>query len=89
MAIMDITNTQASRLTGRIKLLSMTFSFVPYHQEVRRAHQSHFCLRVIAEDPGFQSDVSDIQTETAWTGGVGGVCKLEGTGTWPSSSSLR
>ena len=29
-----------------------------------RAHQSHFCLRVIAEDPGFQSDVSDIQTET-------------------------
>ena len=29
-----------------------------------RAHQSHFCLRVIAEDPGFRSDVSDIQTET-------------------------
>ena len=38
--------------------------FVPYHQEVLRAHQSHFCLRVIAEDGGFQSDVSDIQTET-------------------------
>ncbi len=29
-----------------------------------RAHQSHFCLRVFAEDGGFQSDVSDIQTET-------------------------
>ena len=29
-----------------------------------RAHQSHFCLRVIAEDRDFQSDVSDIQTET-------------------------
>ncbi len=29
-----------------------------------RAHQSHFCLRVIAEDRGFQSDVSDIETET-------------------------
>ena len=38
--------------------------FVPYHQEVLHAHQSHFCLRVIAEDGGFQSDVSDIQTET-------------------------
>ncbi len=38
--------------------------FVPYHQEVLRAHQSHFCLRVIAKDGGFQSDVSDIQTET-------------------------
>ena len=38
--------------------------FVPYHQEVLRAHQSHFCLRAIAEDRGFQSDVSDIQTET-------------------------
>ncbi len=38
--------------------------FVPYHQEVLRAHQSHFCLRVIAEDRGFQSDVSEIQTET-------------------------
>ena len=38
--------------------------FVPYHQEELRAHQSHFCLRVIAEDGGFQSDVSDIQTET-------------------------
>ena len=37
---------------------------VPYHQEVLRAHQSHFCLRAIAEDRGFQSDVSDIQTET-------------------------
>ena len=32
--------------------------FVPYHQEVLSAHQSHFCLRVIAEDGGFQSDVS-------------------------------
>jgi hypothetical protein len=51
-------------LKGRYKLLGMTFCFVPYHQEVLRAHQSHFCLRVIAEDPGFQSDVSDIQTET-------------------------
>ncbi len=39
-------------------------SFVPYHQEVLRAHQSHFWLRVIAEDGGFQSDVSDIQTDT-------------------------
>ena len=29
-----------------------------------RAHRSHFCLRVIAEDRGFQSGVSDIQTET-------------------------
>ncbi len=38
--------------------------FVPDLQEVLRAHQSHFCLRVIAEDRGFQSDVSDIQTET-------------------------
>jgi hypothetical protein len=38
--------------------------FVPYHQEVLLAHQSHFCLQVIAEDGGFQSDVSDIQTET-------------------------
>ncbi len=38
--------------------------FVPYHQEVLRAHRSHFCLRAIAEDRGFQSDVSDIQTET-------------------------
>ena len=38
--------------------------FVPYHQEVLRAHQSHFCLRAIAEDRGFQSDVSDIQIET-------------------------
>ncbi len=38
--------------------------FVPYLQEVLRAHQSHFCLQVIAEDGGFQSDVSDIQTET-------------------------
>ncbi len=38
--------------------------FVPYHQEVLRAHQSHFCPRVIVEDRGFQSDVSDIQTET-------------------------
>ena len=38
--------------------------FVPYHQEVLSAHQSHFCLRAIAEDRGFQSDVSDIQTET-------------------------
>ncbi len=37
---------------------------VPYHQEVLRAHQSHFCLRAIAEGPGAQSDVSDIQTET-------------------------
>ena len=36
--------------------------FVPYHQEVLRAHQSHFCLRAIAEDRGFQSDVSDIRT---------------------------
>ena len=51
-------------MKGLIKPLSMTFCFVPYHQEVLRAHQSHFCLRVIAEDPGFQSDVSDIQTET-------------------------
>ena len=42
----------------------MTFCCVPYHQEVLCAHQSHFCLRVTAEDPGFQSDVSDIQTET-------------------------
>ena len=89
MVIIDRTKTQALQLKGRIKPPSMTFCFVPYHQEVLRAHQSHFCLRVIAEDPGFQSDVSDIQTETAWTGGVGGVCKLEGTGTWPSSSSLR
>ena len=38
--------------------------FVPYHQEVIRAHQSHFCLRAIAEDRGFQRDVSDNQTET-------------------------
>ena len=38
--------------------------FVPYHQEVLRAHQSYFCLLVFAEDGGFQSDVSDIQTET-------------------------
>ncbi len=40
--------------------------FVPYHQEVLSAHQSHFCLRTIAsaEDQGFQSDVSDIQIET-------------------------
>jgi hypothetical protein len=38
--------------------------FVPYHQEVLRAHESHFCPRVIAEDRGFQSDVSNIQTET-------------------------
>ncbi len=38
--------------------------FVPYHQEVLRAHQSHFFLRVIEEDGGFESDVSDIQTET-------------------------
>ncbi len=29
-----------------------------------RAHQSHFCLRVILEDRGFQSDVRDTQTET-------------------------
>ena len=64
MAIIDITNTQASQLKGRIKLLSMTFCIVPYHQEVLRAHQSHFCLWVIVEDRGFQSDVSDIQTET-------------------------
>ncbi len=28
--------------------------FVPYHQEVLRAHQSHFCLRAIAEDRGEQ-----------------------------------
>ncbi len=28
------------------------------------AHQSHFCLRVILEDLGFQSDVRDTQTET-------------------------
>ncbi len=41
----------------------MTFCFVPYHQEVLHTHQSHFCLLVIAEDPGFLSDVSDIQTE--------------------------
>ncbi len=38
--------------------------FVPYHQEVLHAHQSHFCLRVIEEDGGFESNVSDIQTET-------------------------
>ncbi len=38
--------------------------FVPYHQEVLCAHQSHFCLRVILEDLGFQSDVRDTQTET-------------------------
>ncbi len=38
--------------------------FVPYHEQVLRAHESHFCLRAIAEDRGFQSDVSDIQTET-------------------------
>ena len=38
--------------------------FVPYHQEVLRVHQSHFCLRVIEEDGGFESDVSGIQTET-------------------------
>ena len=38
--------------------------FVPYHQEVLRAHQSHFCPGAIAEDRGFQSDVSDNQTET-------------------------
>ncbi len=38
--------------------------FVPYHQEVLSAHKSHFCLQVIAEDGGFESDVSDIQTET-------------------------
>ncbi len=37
---------------------------VPYHQEVLRAHQSHFCLQAIGEDRGFQSDVSDIRTET-------------------------
>ncbi len=38
--------------------------FVPYHEHVLRAHKKHFCLRAIAEDRGFQSDVSDIQTET-------------------------
>ena len=38
--------------------------FVPYLQEVLCAHQSRFCLRVIAENQVFQSDVSDIQTET-------------------------
>ena len=36
--------------------------FAPPHRiELLSAHQSHFCLRVIAEDQGFQSDVSDIQ----------------------------
>ena len=38
--------------------------FVPYHQEVLRAHQSHFGLRATAEDRGFQIDVSEIRTET-------------------------
>ena len=38
--------------------------FVLYHREELSAHQSHFYLRVIPEDRGFQSDVSDIQTET-------------------------
>ena len=38
--------------------------FVPYHQKVLCAHQNHFCLRVNAEDRGFQSDASDIRTET-------------------------
>ncbi len=47
-----------------IKQNDICHGFVPYHQEVIRAHQSHFCLRVITEDGGFQSDVSDIQTET-------------------------
>jgi hypothetical protein len=38
--------------------------FVPYHQEVLHAHQSHFCLLVIEDDGGFERDVSNIQTET-------------------------
>ena len=29
-----------------------------------RARQNHFCRRAIAEDRGFQSDASDIRTET-------------------------
>ena len=37
---------------------------VSYHQEVLRAHQSHFGLRATAEDRGFQIDVSEIRTET-------------------------
>jgi hypothetical protein len=38
--------------------------FVPYHQEVLSVHQSHFCLRVIVQDQGFQSDLNDIQRES-------------------------
>ena len=40
------------------------FPFPLLSSKALRAHQSHFCLWVIVEDRGFQSDVSDIQTET-------------------------
>ena len=65
--IIVIIHTRSYLSTGMVRTGQSTeyYSwFVPYHQEVLRAHQSHFCLRAIAEDRGFQSDVSDIQTET-------------------------
>ena len=44
--------------------MSMTFCFVPYHQEVLRAHQSRCGLRAAAEDPGYQIESHGTRTET-------------------------
>ncbi len=41
--------------------------YVPYHPEVLRAHQNHFCLRVRREDRGFQIDERETRTETLQT----------------------
>ncbi len=63
MFTIDITNIQAQQSKGLVKAQSMKFCFVLNHQAVFRAHQSHFCLRVIAEDRGFQN-----VTDNIWNG---------------------
>ena len=59
--IIGYSNTVMERTCKRAEYV---ICLVPYHQEVLRVHQSHFCLRVVAEDRGFQSDLSDIQRES-------------------------
>ena len=62
IVIMHIRGYSSTAMDSTWQCTENDICFVPYHQEVLCAHQSHFCLRVIAEDGGFQSDVSDIQT---------------------------
>jgi hypothetical protein len=42
----------------------LTFSDVPYHQEVLSAHQSHLCQRASAEGRGFQIDKHETERGT-------------------------